>query len=653
MKMFLITRDDARRVDLHELLERAGWGAFAAEEYPVFREHRGPEEAVVTYEEVPALGVRVVGVRGPTPAGLPQWGGLVALDALGPDGGPLGAAWKLDALKARLDLSFDEEQLAPLLEVACGEDARRAAVVLRTVTTVAYMEPLLRAVVERFGPDTDRGRYARTMLDHIAPDDPAVIARRRAASVPRLELLLALHEAFHGGDGLLTEALASRLVDEGVATAEVLAMRGEARRHAGETWRAAIDLLFARHDAAQAVDPEREPDWVGPALDALHPVLASGRAGPLPVSALDLLMDRVFVGLPCLKDLLPIAGDAAGAVASRLALLALRDRDLALARQAAERALAERPDDVTTYAVGAVALGRERAATEPDALDRLEEAWRRLLQGPIDDVDGALYELAEGGRFPLGLLERVAELRMRALKGQGHSLDLIAFGREAVERMPWSLSLGTNLGIALTGLRRHDAAIEAYSRVIDQAEQGRIEDAPPATLSYFNRACERAITGDHEAALDDLEAAIRGDAKWAEAAAEDDYFASLRGDPRFEKLCRGEVEKAPVVVEGVLAPVARVLCGVEASGVSREELGDAIRDAVRGQPPSPRLARMPQVPEALAQLGRLLAHPDLMITGMMSMELYAAGEQDLAETLAMIAPMADHAMTRPTATRPT
>ena len=396
MKMFLITRDDARRVDLHELLERAGWGAFAAEEYPVFREHRGPEEAVVTYEEVPALGVRVVGVRGPTPAGLPQWGGLVALDALGPDGGPLGAAWKLDALRARLDLSFDEEQLAPLLEVACGEDARRAAVVLRTVTTVAYMEPLLRAVVERFGPDTDRGRYARTMLDHIAPDDPAVIARRRAASVPRLELLLALHEAFHGGDGLLTEALASRLVDEGVATAEVLAMRGEARRHAGETWRAAIDLLFARHDAAQAVDPEREPDWVGPALDALHPVLASGRAGPLPVSALDLLMDRVFVGLPCLKDLLPIAGDAAGAVASRLALLALRDRDLALARQAAERALAERPDDVTTYAVGAVALGRERAATEPDALDRLEEAWRRLLQGPIDDVDGALYELAEG-----------------------------------------------------------------------------------------------------------------------------------------------------------------------------------------------------------------------------------------------------------------
>ena len=650
MKMFLITRPDADRVALHERLEGAGWRAFGAEEYPVFREWRDPEGAPLTYEEVSPLGVRVIGVRGSLPAALHDWGGLVALDSLGPDGGPLGDGWKLEALRARMDLGLDEARLAPLIEVACGDDPRAAGVVLRAVTTVAYMEQLLRAVAARFDAETERGRYARTMLDHIAPDDPAVIARRRAAAVPGLERLGALREAFHGGDGLLTEALATLLVDDGHVTAEVMAMRGEARRHAGETWRAAIDLLFARHDAAQEIDPTPEPAWVGPALDALHPLLASGEAGPLPVDALDPLLRRMFVGLPCLRDLLPIAGDATHAVASRLALLALRSSDRPLAREAAERALAERPDEMTTCVIAALALGRDRAASEPDALDRLEEAWRRLLHGPIDDVDLALLALAEGDRLPMRLEERLAELRLHALKRQGHAMDQVAFAREAVERMPWSLSLGAELGIALTGLERHDAAIEAYSRVIDQAVESGIEDAPPATLSFFNRACERAITGDHDAALVDLEAAIRGDESWAEAAATDDYFASLRGDPRFEKLCRGEIEKVPAVVEGVLAPIARVLCGVEASGVSREELGDAIRDAVRGQPPSPRLARMPDVPEALASLGRLLAHREVMVAGMMAMELYAAGENELDETFAMIAPMADHAVRAPMAT---
>lgn len=649
MRMFLITRRDADRVALHERLEGAGWRAFEAEEYPVFREWRDPEGAPLTYEEVGPLGVRVLGCRGALPGCLSDWGGLVALDSVGPDGGPLGAGWKLEALRARMDLGFDEARLAPLIEVACGDDPRAAGVVLRTVSTVAYMEPLLRAVAARFDAETDRGRYARAMLDHVAPDDPVVIARRRAAAVPGLERLRALREAFHAGDGLLTEALATLLVDDDHMTAEVMAMRGEARRHAGETWRAAIDLLFARHEAAQEIDPTPEPAWVGPALDALHPVLASGQAGALPVDALDPLLRRTFVGLPCLRDLLPVAGDATHAVASRLALLALRSSDRPLAREAAERALAERPDEMTTYVIATLALGRDRAASEPEALDRLEEAWRRLLHGPIDDVDLALYALAEGDRLPMRLEERLAELRLHALKRQGHAMDQVAFAREAVERMPRSLSLGAELGIALTGLERHDAAIEAYSRVIEQAVESRLEDAPPATLSFFNRACERAITGDHDAALDDLEEAIRGDQSWAEAAATDDYFASLRGDPRFEKLCRGEVEKAPVVVEGVLAPIARVLCAVEASGVSREELGDAIRDAVRGQPPSPRLARMPDVPEALASLGRLLAHREVMVAGMMAMELYAAGENDLDETLAMIAPMADHAVRAPMA----
>ena len=241
MKMFLITRRDADRVALHERLEGAGWRAFEAEEYPVFREWRDLEGAPLTYEEVGSLGVRVLGCRGALPGCLSDWGGLVALDSVGPDGGPLGAGWKLEALRARMDLGFDEARLAPLIEVACGDDPRAAGVVLRTVSTVAYMEPLLRAVAARFDAETERGRYARAMLDHVAPDDPVVIARRRAAAVPGLERLRALREAFHAGDGLLTEALATLLVDDGHMTAEVMAMRGEARRHAGETWRAAID----------------------------------------------------------------------------------------------------------------------------------------------------------------------------------------------------------------------------------------------------------------------------------------------------------------------------------------------------------------------------------------------------------------------------
>ncbi|HBQ10902.1 MAG TPA: hypothetical protein DEF51_06870 [Myxococcales bacterium] len=59
---------------------------------------------------------------------------------------------------------------------------------------------------------------------------------------------------------------------------------------------------------------------------------------------------------------------------------------------------------------------------------------------------------------------------------------------------------------------------------------------------------------------------------------------------------------------------------------------------------------MPDVPEALASLGRLLAHREVMVAGMMAMELYAAGENELDETFAMIAPMADHAVRAPMAT---
>ncbi len=124
MKMFLITRPDADRVALHERLEGAGWRAFGAEEYPVFREWRDPEGAPLTYEEVSPLGVRVIGVRGSLPAALHDWGGLVALDSLGPDGGPLGDGWKLEALRARMDLGLDEARLAPLIEVACGDEPR-------------------------------------------------------------------------------------------------------------------------------------------------------------------------------------------------------------------------------------------------------------------------------------------------------------------------------------------------------------------------------------------------------------------------------------------------------------------------------------------------------------------------------------------------
>ena len=62
------------------------------------------------------------------------------------------------------------------------------------------------------------------------------------------------------------------------------------------------------------------------------------------------------------------------------------------------------------------------------------------------------------------------------------------------------------------------------------------------------------------------------------------------------------------------------------------------------------LPRRPDVPEALASLGRLLAHREVMVAGMMAMELYAAGENELDETFAMIAPMADHAVRAPMAT---
>ena len=66
----------------------------------------------------------------------------------------------------------------------------------------------------------------------------------------------------------------------------------------------------------------------------------------------------------------------------------------------------------------------------------------------------------------------------------------------------------------------------------------------PRGLMHFNRACELARAGRHDGALEDLEAAVSFQDRWAAKALEDEYFASLRGDPRLAAILQSVTERA-------------------------------------------------------------------------------------------------------------
>ncbi|MDI1482533.1 tetratricopeptide repeat protein [Polyangium sp. y55x31] len=101
-------------------------------------------------------------------------------------------------------------------------------------------------------------------------------------------------------------------------------------------------------------------------------------------------------------------------------------------------------------------------------------------------------------------------------------------------------------GFILTSMKRHADAIAAYTEAIARVDKdGQVLLGGSYDVLWFNRACERAISGEHEGALRDLAIAVEKDEKWIEKAREDDYFDSIREDPRFEGILTKTYELPP------------------------------------------------------------------------------------------------------------
>jgi tetratricopeptide (TPR) repeat protein len=63
-------------------------------------------------------------------------------------------------------------------------------------------------------------------------------------------------------------------------------------------------------------------------------------------------------------------------------------------------------------------------------------------------------------------------------------------------------------------------------------EEG-LEAKPGSPALLYNLACLEALTGEHEAALEHLDAAVSAHERFREYARKDEDFASIRDDPRF------------------------------------------------------------------------------------------------------------------------
>ncbi|MDI1430355.1 tetratricopeptide repeat protein [Polyangium sorediatum] len=101
-------------------------------------------------------------------------------------------------------------------------------------------------------------------------------------------------------------------------------------------------------------------------------------------------------------------------------------------------------------------------------------------------------------------------------------------------------------GFILTSMKRHADAIAAYTEAIARVDKdGKVLLGGSYDVLWFNRACERAITGDPEGALRDLALVVAKDKEWIDKARADDYFDSVREDPRFEGILAGTYEFPP------------------------------------------------------------------------------------------------------------
>jgi tetratricopeptide (TPR) repeat protein len=428
--------------------------------------------------------------------------------------------------------------LAPLLDraVATSEAAARLIAWAIAIVQRPALDTWLDAALARLPEGDDRRRSLGAVRERLAragefTDD--------LAGLDRENLRHALEQARAAGHHVRVVAAADLLLRDERVDVEVLAARALARAATGDRWGAFVDALAA---AADLEDPGAiAEDLVGPLEDLVAGLRADRPSGPPPREALAILeaLDgnpaRSFAVLREVVDVAGIDRELDLELRFRYACAAIYMEETEIARDQAR--------------IVAAALPRSRyAAALVARLDRdegLRTFYERFDGGSDPDFDPRFRKIAVAQMRNLAAEDLLRDLLRKRQAAGASGEELLAIAEKERSIAPDSALAWLDVGVMLTGVRRHADAVVAYTGAIDRLDRSDEILLSDVTFVWFNRACERAMCGEIDLAIDDLAEACRRDAQWVARAADEEYFDALRGDPRFEAILRGELPVDP------------------------------------------------------------------------------------------------------------
>jgi tetratricopeptide (TPR) repeat protein len=699
---WLVSREEADRDDLITIAIRSGYR-------PILARPRGArdlalafelgEDQVLHYVEVQAKGARVLLAENcDLPEAIGSWAGAIDLDAaIARAERAVDVAGRIRAMMAAdaMVASRWDDRLAAVVRRALEDldpALHRAAAWLASAAQTDAADAILAAVAER-GAEDPRGAVAQRVADFRGRAARGELTGDIDGEQDEEHLRALLADAEQRGQHVRAEAAASALlanVPYNDTDPHAFAVRARARRGRGRFWTALVDALIARGLARDAVQLAKDGDYEAPAapdgIDALVEELriaCAGAAGvfdPALLASLDALGQRgrreTCIDVLRALDALPTGHE--DEVAMYLALAAhdlgeyrgsRADHDVAY--EAARRVLARHPACTQAWSV----VARSAPKDGEETLDAVDRTLDGMDEPPADAFEARAREIAatfSGRELRRDRLERI---RLSALQKLGRHEEAAASARKALEGKEDDVLAWLDHAVMLTNAKRHQEAIEAYTRAIALFERG-VLIIGDITAMWFNRACERAFTGDLEGGLSDLAEAVRRSDKWRGAARTDDYFDSIRESPAhaaiFERILEGDLSTAPPYVkasqEGLppardevrgdtggddpddraehaseppaVAAVRRTFERITEAlrrardrGIAETAIGAAIHDAIRGAAPPPALARIDGVAEAIAEVARQATAPNMLIVAAMSIDLLSQGVTTLDRTL--------------------
>jgi tetratricopeptide (TPR) repeat protein len=375
------------------------------------------------------------------------------------------------------------------------------------------------------------------------------------------DLEAALSSAFEAKKWRRVEVAAARLLwkdmplhelEAAAAWAAAMAVKG----HVWKAWFAALlvselDRAKGKEGIASGVRAEVEPHLASqkepPTREDMHPILWLLREGSREEygDALARTLDALDAHVPNLQ--------IERILMRTIAAASSRGPGVPVARELAKKLRDLLPSAITPRALLAHYHGWDDASDE--ALfdyDGLAEALARCDLAAKGKAEPQTREEASLDAWAEGILHyqaqrprNLARGHVRVYQKRGDYEGALRATERAIEAQDSAVAW-MDKGVILTALERHDDAIAAYSEAIARVgKDGMVFLGGSYDLAWFNRACERALTRDHEGALRDLAEAIRQDKQWIEKARVDDYFDSLRADPRFERILGGDLAAAP------------------------------------------------------------------------------------------------------------